>query len=90
MNMVERLFSILTIERIRRGIFKSVADLENAIVDWVNEHNDDPEPFKWTKSAKGTDGLMPHYTRTGHTSHQSAFGHQPQDRPEDRRPGSGA
>jgi len=63
-NMVERLFSKLTTERIRRGVFKSVAALEDAIVDWVNAHNDDPKPFKWTKSAKEIIRKVDKYRRT--------------------------
>jgi transposase len=63
-NMVERLFSKLTTERIRRGVFRSVENLEDAIVAWVNEHNADPRPFKWTKSAKEIVRKVEKYRRT--------------------------
>lgn len=36
---------------IRRGVFRSVADLERAITAYINTTNADPKPFRWTKSA---------------------------------------
>jgi len=50
-NAVEGFFSILTRRRIRRGIFKSVSDLQDAIRRYIREHNDAPKPFVWTKPA---------------------------------------
>jgi transposase len=51
LNMVERFFAEITRKRIRRGAFKNVAELENAIMDYLDNHNADPRPFIWTKSA---------------------------------------
>ncbi len=51
-NAVEGFFSILTRRRIRRGIFKSVSDLQNAIRRYIREHNATPKPFVWTKPAQ--------------------------------------
>jgi len=51
LNAVEGFFSIITRRQIRRGIFKSVADLENAIRRYIAEHNRTPKPFLWTKPA---------------------------------------
>ena len=51
-NAVEGFFSILTRRRIRRGTFKSVSDLQDAIRRYIREHNDAPKPFVWTKPAK--------------------------------------
>src|SRR3982074_65506 len=51
LNLVERFFAEITTKRIRRGIFRSVADLEQAIHDYLDRHNCDPKPFVWTKSA---------------------------------------
>jgi transposase len=51
LNMVERFFAEITRNRIRRGIFKSVAELKAAIADYLEKHNADPKPFVWTKSA---------------------------------------
>jgi transposase len=51
LNMVERFFAEITEKRIRRGAFKSVAELENAIMHYLQNHNANPKPFVWTKSA---------------------------------------
>src|SRR5258707_2247582 len=51
LNMVERFFAEITRKRIRRGAFKSVADLKHAIMDYLENHNANPKPFIWTKSA---------------------------------------
>jgi transposase len=52
LNLVERFFAEITTKRIRRGVFRSVADLEGAIHDYLDRHNADPRPFVWTKSAE--------------------------------------
>jgi transposase len=51
LNMVERFFAEITRKRIRRGTFKSVAELKSAIMEYLENHNADPKPFIWTKSA---------------------------------------
>ena len=51
LNLVERWFGQITSERIRRGVFKSVAELESAIKDYIAHNNANPKPFVWTKSA---------------------------------------
>ena len=51
LNLVERFFAEITGRRIRRGVFKSVAELETAIHDYLDRRNADPKPFVWTKSA---------------------------------------
>jgi hypothetical protein len=51
LNQVERFFGFITGDRIRCGVFKSVAELEGAIQDYLDHHNADPKPFVWTKSA---------------------------------------
>ena len=48
---VEPFFGLITDQRIRRGVFKSVAELESAIMDYLDQHNAQPKPFVWTKSA---------------------------------------
>ena len=50
-NLVERLFAEITRQQIRRGVFKSVAELEAAIETWLTERNAKPKPFKWTAEA---------------------------------------
>src|SRR6201995_3157664 len=51
LNAVETFFSTLTRQRIRRGSFQSITDLQAAINRYLNEHNADPKPFVWTASA---------------------------------------
>jgi transposase len=48
-NAVEGFFSALTRRRLRRGVFQSVADLEQAIARTIREHNATSSPFVWTK-----------------------------------------
>ena len=52
LNLVERFFAEITRRRIRRGVFTSVADLKEAIHDYLERHNANPKPFVWTKTAK--------------------------------------
>ena len=47
-NLVERWFAELTNKRIRRGVFRSVRELEAAIREYIEVHNQDPKPFVWT------------------------------------------
>jgi transposase len=51
LNLVERVFSDLTQKQLRRGSHTSVASLEKAIREFLDARNDDPKPFKWTKTA---------------------------------------
>jgi transposase len=50
-NLVERWFAELTNKQIRRGVHRSVSDLESAIREFIEVHNNNPKPFVWTKSA---------------------------------------
>jgi hypothetical protein len=51
LNQVEHFFAEITEKRIRRGVFKSLPKLEQAIRDYLDEHNRDPQPFRWTADA---------------------------------------
>jgi transposase len=51
LNMVERFFRDITVNRLRRGVFTSVPELVAAIDEYVAHHNTKPKPFIWTKSA---------------------------------------
>jgi len=42
---------LLTERQIRRGIHRSVVALKGAITAFIEQHNADPKPFRWTKSA---------------------------------------
>jgi transposase len=50
LNLVERFFAEITGKRIRRGIFKSVAELEEVIDEYLLRHNAAAKPYVWTKS----------------------------------------
>ena len=48
LNMVERWFREITDKRIRRGVFRSVPELIDAIMGYIAEHNQNPEAYQWT------------------------------------------
>ena len=50
--MVERFFGKITAERIRRGAFKSVLELTEAIHSYIETHNRNPKPYVRTKTAE--------------------------------------
>ncbi len=52
LNLVERFFGLLTERQLKRGVFKSVAELEKKIIEYIDNGNKNPKPFVWTKSAK--------------------------------------
>lgn len=51
LNMVERFFRDLTTQSVRRGVFRSVAELIAAIEEHIRVHNANPKPFIWTAKA---------------------------------------
>ena len=51
LNMVERYFRDITENHIRRGVFRSVEELERTILGAVEQHNDAPRPYIWTAKA---------------------------------------
>lgn len=51
LNQVETWFSVLTRRQLRRGVHRSVADLEAALLAYVAHSNATAKPFVWTKSA---------------------------------------
>ena len=51
LNMVERFFRDISENRLRRGVFHNVAELEQTVEQYVAYHNRDPKPFIWTVSA---------------------------------------
>jgi len=51
LNLVERWFAELTTRQLRRGIHRSVRDVNRAIQAFIDVHNEDPKPFVWTKTA---------------------------------------
>lgn len=51
-NQVERWFGFLTDQMLRRGVHKSVQALERDVRAWIEAWNENPRPFKWTKTAE--------------------------------------
>jgi transposase len=51
LNLVERFFAVLTERALKRGSHTSVSQLRDAILAYVAAHNDNPKPFRWTKTA---------------------------------------
>ena len=49
LNAVEGFFATLTKRRLKRGIFRSIVDLQAAINRYIAEHNLSSKPFTWTK-----------------------------------------
>ena len=52
LNAVEGFFAKLTRRRLKRGVFRSVLDLQVAINRFVAETNADPKPFVWITDPK--------------------------------------
>ena len=50
LNLVERFFALITEKQLRRGVFRSVEQLENTIYTFIEKRNQKPKPFVWTKS----------------------------------------
>ena len=51
MNLVERWFAELTARKLRRGVHRSVKELNADIEDWTDRWNEDPKPYVWVKTA---------------------------------------
>ena len=50
-NLVERFFGELTSRKLRRGVHRSVNALNTDIRDWIAHWNENPKPYRWTKTA---------------------------------------
>jgi len=50
-NLVESWFAMLSKQRLRRGVFRSVEQLVAAIEDYLVKYNATPTQFQWTKDA---------------------------------------
>ena len=51
LNLVERFFGLLTEKALKRGSHTSVPQLRNAILAYVDAHNERGKPFTWVKTA---------------------------------------
>ena len=70
-NQIERWFAELTRKQIRRGVHTSVRQLEADIRTFIELHNNNPKPFKWTKSA---DQILASVKRFCHKAQQTLCG----------------
>lgn len=52
LNQVERWFGELTQKAVRRGAFVSIADLQEAIEEFLGAWNEAPRPFVWTATVE--------------------------------------
>ena len=77
-NQVERFFAALGEHQIKRGVHKSVAALQAAITAFLDAHNANPRPFRWTRSADDIlssierfclRNTQPEMTRTSESGH---------------------
>src|SRR6266542_3417425 len=69
-NQVERWFGFLTDQMIRRGVHKSVQALERDVHAWIENWNENPRPFAWTKTAEEIlDSLAKYIARISDARH---------------------
>ena len=64
LNAVEGFFAKLTRRRLKRGVFRSIVELQAAIKRFIETHNDDPKPFVWTADP---DRILASVARGHHT-----------------------
>lgn len=62
LNLVERFFGQISEKWIKRNAHTSVADLEQSIRDYIEQHNTNAKPFVWHKSA---DAILASVARAG-------------------------
>jgi transposase len=48
LNAIEGFFAMLSKRRLKRGVFRSVVDLQAAINRFLDDHNAQSKPFQWT------------------------------------------
>jgi len=73
LNLLERWFAELTNKRIRRGVFRSVRELESAIREYIQIHNEAPKPFVWTRTADQILDSIARYARRTLTAQPSGI-----------------
>ncbi len=75
-NQVERFFALITDKQIRQGVHRSTQQLEADIRAFIDAHNADPKPFRWTKSADDILAAIQRFcTRTMQINRTSGSGH---------------
>ena len=73
LNLVERWFAELTNKRIRRGAFRSVKELQSAIREFIEVHNENSKPFVWTCTADQILDSMARFARRTLGSHPAGL-----------------
>jgi len=70
LNLVERLFAEVTERCVRRGSHTGVRVLEKAMLDYLDQRNENPKPFIWTADADlilgKVERLCKRTSRSGH------------------------
>ena len=70
LNLVERWFSELTTKKLQRGTHRSVRALNTDIRAWIEDWNDDPRPYVWTKTAdQSLESITRYCTRINDSGH---------------------
>jgi transposase len=70
LNLVERWFGELTTKKLRRGAHRSVRALNADIRAWIQDWNDHPRPYVWTKTAEDIlDSIARYCTRINDSRH---------------------
>jgi transposase len=69
LNQIERWFAEITNKRIRRGTFRSVRELVQAIDSYIRENNKSPKPFVWMAKAAFILRKLKKYKETLETPH---------------------
>lgn len=70
LNLVERWFALLTERQLRRGVHPTVRALKKAIRQYITATNQQPKPFKWTKTADDILASVARFCqRTSETGH---------------------
>jgi transposase len=67
LNLVERFFGLLTQQALQRGSHTSLPQLRQAIIEYVDVHNELGKPFKWSKTA---DEILAKVQRFGQRTQQ--------------------
>lgn len=73
LNLVERFFGLLTEEALKRGSHTSIPQLRAAIAAYVDAHNQEGKPFKWTKTADEILGKMRRFGLRTQKAHRDLF-----------------
>jgi len=70
LNLVERWFGELTTKLLKRGAHRTVRQLNNEIRAWIEDWNENPRPYVWTKPAERIlESISRYCQRINHSGH---------------------